>query len=65
MSAYLWKVTATKQLHKLPKGASVEIIKNNTSAKPTQQEINDAFTAKYGVNGGSLSTSYYDMVLCK
>lgn len=46
---------------KLPEGASVEIIKNNTNAKPSQKEINEAFDKKYGVNGGSLSTSYYDI----
>lgn len=46
---------------KLPEGASVEIIKNNTTAKPSQKEINEAFDEKYGVNGGSLSTSYYDI----
>ncbi len=65
MSAYLWKVTTKKQVGKLPAGASVEIVKNNTNAKPTQKEINEAYNAKYGVDGGSLSTSYYDMQLCK
>lgn len=65
MSAYLWKVTTKKQVRKLPAGASVEIIKNNTTGKPTQQEINLAYNAKYGVDGGSLSTSYYDIQLCK
>ena len=59
MSAYLWKVTTKKQVGKLPAGASVEIVKNNTNAKPTQKEINEAYNAKYGVDGGSLSTSYY------
>ena len=65
MSAYLWKVTTKKQVGKLPAGASVEIVKNNTSGKPTQKEINAAFDAKYGVDGGYLSTSYYDMQLQK
>lgn len=65
MSAYLWKVTVKRKIGKLPQGASVEIVKNNTNAKPNQKEINDAFTAKYGVNGGGITTSYYDIVLCK
>ena len=65
MSAYLWKVTAKKQLNKLPAGASVEIVKSGTNAKPSQKEINEAFNSKYGVDGGSLATSYYDIVLCK
>ena len=56
MSAYLWKVTTKKQVGKLPAGASVEIIK---------REINEAYNAKYKVDGGSLSTSYYDIELCK
>lgn len=63
MSAYLWKVTAKKQLNKLPAGANVEIVKSGTNAKPSQKEINEAFNAKYGVDGGSLATSYYDIVL--
>jgi hypothetical protein len=54
-----------KNVGKLPAGASVEIIKNNTSAKPSQKEINEAYNAKYGVDGDTLSTSYYDIVLCK
>ncbi|MBF1586487.1 MAG: peptidase [Prevotella sp.] len=65
MSAYLWKVTTKKQVGKLPAGASVEIVKNNTTGKPTQKEINEAYKTKYGVDGGSLSTSYYDIELCK
>lgn len=65
MSAYLWKVTTKKQVAKLPAGASVEIVKSGTTAKPSQKEINTAFNAKYGVDGGSLSTSYYDIELCK
>ncbi len=65
MSAYLWKVTTQKKVGKLPAGASVEIIKRNTTAKPTQKEINEAYNAKYAVDGGSSSTSYYDMKLCK
>ena len=50
MSAYLWKVTTKKQVGKLPAGASVEIVKNNTNAKPTQKEINEAYNEKYGVD---------------
>ena len=65
MSAYLWKVTTKKQTGKLPAGANVESVKNNTTGKPTQKEINEAYKTKYGVDGGSLSTSYYDMQLCK
>lgn len=65
MSSYLWKVTTKKQVGKLPAGASVEIIKRNTNAKPSQREINEAYNAKYSVDGGSLSTSYYDIQLCK
>ena len=38
---------------------------SDTFVQITQKEINDAFTAKYGVNGGGITTSYYDIVLCK
>lgn len=65
MSTYLWKVRTKNRVGKLPAGASVEIVKNNTSGKPTQKEINAAFNAKYGVDGGSSSTSYYDIELQK
>ena len=65
MSAYLWKVTTKKQVGKLPAGASVEIVKNNKSGKPTQKEINAAFDAKYGVDLGGFRTSKNNMQLQK
>lgn len=64
-TTYLWKVTTKRVVGKLPAGANVEIVKNSTTAKPTQKEINAAYNAKYGVDGGSLSTSYYEIVLQK
>lgn len=43
MSSYLWKVTAKRNVGKLPAGASVEIVKQNTTAQPNANEITVAF----------------------
>ena len=43
MYSYLWKVTAKRNVGKLPAGASVEIVKQNTTAQPNANEITVAF----------------------
>ncbi len=48
--AYLWNVTAKRNNGKVTKGMSVEIYKNGTSAKPTQEEIADALNSKYNTD---------------
>lgn len=50
MSNYLWKVTATKNIGKITKGMSVEILKSSTNSKPNQKEISQALSNKYNVN---------------
>ena len=61
MASYLWKVTAKRNLGKLPAGASVEIVKQNTSAQPNANEITVAFANKYGIaipNGHAGSSNF-------
>lgn len=50
MSTYLWKVTAIKDNGSLKKGFSVEILKKDTNAKPSQKEISSAINQKYNTN---------------
>lgn len=59
---YLWIVTAKRNAGKLPAGASVEIVKQNTSARPTAKEIVSAFENKYGiaVSTGHANSGYFD-----
>ena len=55
MYSVKWTVKAKKQVGKLPAGAWVEIIKTNTTAKPTPLEIFKAFERKYGMSIPSVS----------
>ena len=59
MSVYLWRVVAVKDTAKLAKGMSVEIVIRNTSRKPNQKEVLEAFNQRYGAgtvpNGTSLT----------
>lgn len=50
MSNYLWKYTANKNIGNITKGMAVEIMKTNTSSKPSQQEIAKALNNKYNTN---------------
>lgn len=56
MYSYQWTVKAKRQVGKLPAGAWVEIIKTNTTTKPTPLEIFKAFENKYGMRIPSVST---------
>lgn len=59
----LWKVTAKVNVGKLPKGASVEIVKSGTNARPTAHEIEDAFLNKYDIKipSGSANISHFNI----
>lgn len=59
----LWICTAKKQVGKLPKGASAEVIKHGTTAVPNDKEITVAFESKYGVKipNGLANKSNFDM----
>lgn len=63
MSATLWKVTAKKTVGKIPAGASVEIVKNGTTAKPNADEITAAFESKYGLRipTGQANSAQFDI----
>lgn len=62
MSANLWKVTAVKNVGKLTKGMSVEIVVKGTTAKPTAQQIIAAIEDKYGetVSSSHCSSSNFE-----
>lgn len=60
--AYLWKVKAKRNSGKIPAGASVEIIKNGTSAKPNFNEISDAFNNKYGITPPNGHMGDFDII---
>jgi len=55
MPNYLWNVTAIRNNGKVTKGMSVEIMKSNTNAKPSQKEIANALNNKYsaGISDGN------------
>lgn len=55
MISYQWTVKTKRIVGRLPVGAWVEIIKNNTTAKPTPFEIFKAFEAKYGMRVPTVS----------
>ena len=52
--SYQWTVKTKRVVGKLPAGAWIEIIKQNT-VKPTPQEIFKAFESKYGSKVPSVS----------
>ncbi|MGZ5192290.1 MAG: peptidase [Kaistella sp.] len=64
MSTHLYKITAKKELGKIAKGMSVEIVIKNASRKPNQREIIDSINAKYGANTAmsGLSLSNFDII---
>ena len=49
MANHLFKITAIKNNGKLLKGMSVEIIRKDTTSKPTQHEIAEAISKKYNI----------------
>ena len=53
MAKYLWKVDVVKNAGQLVKGMTVEIIMENTSAKPQAKHIIEAIKSKYGVTVSS------------
>jgi len=53
MASYIWKVKALKSYGTIPQGAEVEIIINNSNRKPNGQEIQKAFSEKYGIKAPS------------
>ncbi len=55
MISYQWTVKTKRIVGRLPVGAWVEIIKSNTTAKPTPFEIFRAFEAKYGMRVPTMS----------
>lgn len=62
MYAYQWTVKAKRRVGKIPAGAWVEIIKTNTSMKPTMLDIYKAFESKYGVKIPSVSEQNFDIL---
>lgn len=56
MISYQWTVRSKRVVGRLPIGAWVEIIKTNTTAKPTPLEIFRAFESKYGMKIPTVST---------
>ena len=56
MVSYQWTVKSKRIVGRLPVGAWVEIIKTNTTAKPTPLEIFRAFESKYGMKIPTVST---------
>lgn len=64
MAGYLWKITVKKPIGKLAQGMWAEVVVNNSSRKPMNKEISDAFNAKYGDNVMSpgINTSYLEVV---
>lgn len=58
MSADLWKVTVVKQGHgDVAKGMNVELVIQNTSAKPSNDLIAKAINEKYGIKCSPSSIS--------
>lgn len=49
MVSYQWTVRSKRVIGRLTIGAWVEIVKTNTTAKPTPLEIFRAFESKYGM----------------
>lgn len=49
MSSFCWKVKALCSTGAIAKGMEVEVIKHNTTGEPSQNEIRDAFSAKYNI----------------
>ncbi|MRM83694.1 peptidase [Riemerella anatipestifer] len=62
MSTHLWNVIAKRDVNKIAKGMSVEIVIRNASRKPNQKEVIEAFNAKYGagtaLSGLSISVNF-------
>lgn len=66
MSTYLWKVTLTKTVNKLPKGLSVDVIIRNRTGKPNIEDIRKAVKDKYNLDVPSgFSMSNWDCELSK
>ena len=49
MANYCWKVKALKSYDSIAQGMEVEVIIQNTNRAPSQNEIRDAFSAKYSI----------------
>lgn len=49
MPSFCWKVKALKSTGPIAQGMEVEVIKQNTTGAPTQNEIRDAFNSKYSI----------------
>jgi hypothetical protein len=64
MANVLYKLTAKKNVGKLPAGASAEIIKTTAQSGPSASEITEAFEDKYGIKipNGMANKSYFDIV---
>lgn len=45
----VWKVKALRDWNEIVKGMEVEVIKKNTTAAPSQTEIQKAFSEKYSI----------------
>jgi hypothetical protein len=60
--AYLWKVTAKRSNGRVTKGMEIEILKNGTTAKPSQKEIANALNSKYNteINDSQCGQSNFD-----
>lgn len=60
----IWICTAKKQVGKLPKGASAEVIKHGTTAAPNDKEITAAFETKYAVKipNGLANKSNFELI---
>lgn len=63
MSTYLYKVVAKKEIGKIAKGMSVEIVIKNASRKPNQKEVIDSLNLKYGAKtaASGLSLSNFEI----
>lgn len=63
MSTHLYKVTAKKEMGKIAKGMSVEIVIKNASQKPNQKEVIDSLNLKYGAKtaASGLSLSNFEI----
>ena len=67
MSNYLWKYTANRNIGNVTKGMAVEIMKTNTSSKPSQKEIALALNNKYNakVHESHCGETNFDIVQIK
>ncbi|MBQ8224605.1 MAG: hypothetical protein IJZ86_04570 [Bacteroides sp.] len=59
-----WKVTCKKRAGKVPIGLSVTIIKESTSAVPSENEIKTKFKNEHGMDvpSGYGNKGYFEMV---